>query len=541
MADVTVDRLVVLIEAQTRSFETQIRKLEGDINKSSRRMATAFGVFDRQLSKIGQNVGRVFGIGGLGRGGLIGSMIALGYGVNRAANAMGNLRKEAEEVGIVLDEKIIRSAETFNMSWDAAWKAWKINTLAALNGAFPTLNEYLKAMKGVMRPGSPSAPTQVVNRSAKDDLLKIEHDFTEWEKADLIIEKLTEQFEKLKEASNEAAQGITDNFRDLTFSIVDDISSWEDALLNMLRNIEKQLLDSILFGGGPFAQLFGTQGQGGAPGGLFGGLISQLAGSAAPYTTGFATAGGSRASAAAVASPAGPTAPIIPVSGGPVAGNYGALIQEAAAKYGLDPKVLSALIQAESGFNPNAIGPMTRFGQAQGLTQLLPGTAADLGVTNPLDPRQNIFGGANYLSQQMAKYGDLKTALAAYNWGPGNVDDYGMGKAPTETLEYIAKIFGILGMARGGPVSPGRPYMVGEQGPEMFVPRAPGTIVPGSMGGGGLRVNVINNNGSQVGVSQRQGSSGPELELLIDHRVDARMAKTLPGVYGIGPRRTNRM
>lgn len=537
MADVTVDRLVVLIEAQTRSFETQIRKLEGDINKSSRRMATAFGVFDRQLSKIGQNVGRVFGIGGLGRGGLIGSMIALGYGVNRAANAMGNLRKEAEEVGIVLDEKIIRSAETFNMSWDAAWKAWKINTLAALNGAFPTLNEYLKAMKGVMRPGSPSAPTQVVNRSAKDDLLKIEHDFTEWEKADLIIEKLTEQFEKLKEASNEAAQGITDNFRDLTFSIVDDISSWEDALLNMLRNIEKQLLDSILFGGGPFAQLFGTQGQGGAPGGLFGGLISQLAGSAAPYTTGFATKA-SASSAATVAPAAGVTAPIIPVSGGPVSGNYASIIQEAAAKYNIAPDVLSALIQAESKFNPNAVSPKG----AMGLGQLMPGTAADLGVTNAFDPRQSIFGAANYLSQQMGTFGDLKTALAAYNWGPGNVAEQGMGNLPPETLDYIARIFGILGMARGGPVAPGRPYMVGEQGPELFVPRAPGTIVPGGgMGGGGLRVVVNNNNGSKVGVSERQGPSGPELELFIESVVDRRNAKTLPGIYGVGPKRTNRM
>lgn len=82
--------------------------------------------------------------------------------------------------------------------------------------------------------------------------------------------------------------------------------------------------------------------------------------------------------------------------------------------------------------------------------QLMPGTASGLGVKNPYDPVQNVNGGTQYLSQMISKYGDYQLALAAYNWGPGNLDKaikkYGKSwsaiksHAPKETQNYVSKI-----------------------------------------------------------------------------------------------------
>jgi len=116
---------------------------------------------------------------------------------------------------------------------------------------------------------------------------------------------------------------------------------------------------------------------------------------------------------------------------------YDALINQAAARYGLDPAVLHGLIQQESGFDPNA----TSSAGAVGLTQLMPGTAASLGVSNPLDPAQSIEGGARYLSQMMAQFGgDTSDALAAYNAGAGAVQRYGGVPPFAETQSYVAKV-----------------------------------------------------------------------------------------------------
>jgi len=113
---------------------------------------------------------------------------------------------------------------------------------------------------------------------------------------------------------------------------------------------------------------------------------------------------------------------------------YGAQITAAAKKYGLDPALLAGLVKQESGFNPNAGSPAG----ARGLTQLMPGTAAGLGVTNVLDPAQSLDGGAKYLRQQLDAFGgDVARALAAYNAGPGAVQRYGGVPPYAETQNYV--------------------------------------------------------------------------------------------------------
>lgn len=118
-------------------------------------------------------------------------------------------------------------------------------------------------------------------------------------------------------------------------------------------------------------------------------------------------------------------------------GEYEALINQAAARNGLDPAVLHGLIQQESGFDPNA----TSSAGASGLTQLMPGTASSLGVANPLDPAESIEGGARYLGGLMAQFGgNAEDALAAYNAGPGAVQQYGGVPPYSETQSYVAKV-----------------------------------------------------------------------------------------------------
>ena len=122
-------------------------------------------------------------------------------------------------------------------------------------------------------------------------------------------------------------------------------------------------------------------------------------------------------------------------SGGP--GPYKAEIDAAAAKYGIDPALLRGLIRAESNFDPNAGSPAG----AQGLCQLMPGTAASLGCTNVHDPAQNIDAGARYLKQQLDAFGgDVTKALAAYNAGPGAVQRYGGVPPYAETQAYVRRV-----------------------------------------------------------------------------------------------------
>jgi hypothetical protein len=120
----------------------------------------------------------------------------------------------------------------------------------------------------------------------------------------------------------------------------------------------------------------------------------------------------------------------------PVDQNFEPIIQEAAQRYRVDPRLIRAVIQAESGGNPLAV---SRAG-ARGLMQLMPETAAELGVTNPFDPTQNIMGGTSYLRRLLDRYrGDVKLALAAYNWGMGNLEKRPEAM-PRETKNFIATV-----------------------------------------------------------------------------------------------------
>ena len=150
-----------------------------------------------------------------------------------------------------------------------------------------------------------------------------------------------------------------------------------------------------------------------------------------------ATAPSATASTASVGSPAGAIAGATGVSELPASVPYGAEITAAARRNGLDPALLAGLVKQESGFNANAHSGAG----AQGLTQLMPSTAAGLGVHNPLDPAQSLEGGAKYLAQQLKSFdGDVARALAAYNAGPGAVQRFGGVPPYAETQNYVRAV-----------------------------------------------------------------------------------------------------
>lgn len=128
-----------------------------------------------------------------------------------------------------------------------------------------------------------------------------------------------------------------------------------------------------------------------------------------------------------------------------------ATLAQAAAQYGLDPNFVTAVARRESGLNPNAVSPAG----AKGIMQLMDATAAMLGVSNPFDPVQNINAGVKYLANLLNQFaGDAAKALAAYDWGPGNVgkaiQQWGadwLSHAPQETQAYVQALTGITATA----------------------------------------------------------------------------------------------
>lgn len=115
---------------------------------------------------------------------------------------------------------------------------------------------------------------------------------------------------------------------------------------------------------------------------------------------------------------------------------YIVAMRAAQTRYGIPPDLLVAQAYRESSFNPAAVN---KYSGAQGILQFMPPTAAELGI-NPLDPYQAIDGAGRYMRTLYKALGTWERALAAYNWGIGNVRRKGMAAAPRETREYIASI-----------------------------------------------------------------------------------------------------
>jgi hypothetical protein len=124
---------------------------------------------------------------------------------------------------------------------------------------------------------------------------------------------------------------------------------------------------------------------------------------------------------------------------GTASGKYADVFAAAGRQYNIDPRLLSAIARAESGYNPNA----RSAAGAVGLMQLMPGTARSLGVVNPLDPKQAAYGAARLLEQLLKQFnGNVTLAIAAYNAGPGAVKKYGGIPPYAETKAYVSRVLG---------------------------------------------------------------------------------------------------
>ncbi|AEO99558.1 MULTISPECIES: lytic transglycosylase domain-containing protein [Heyndrickxia] len=167
--------------------------------------------------------------------------------------------------------------------------------------------------------------------------------------------------------------------------------------------------------------------------------LSTLSGKATAAT---AQAGTSAAFSASAQNSASESTQTTAASGsGGIPAKISQAIQQASEKYGVPEKLIQAVIKQESGYRPDAVSAAG----AAGLMQLMPETAASLGVSNVLDPEQNVDAGTKYLKSLLGKYDhNVQLALAAYNAGPGNVDRYGGIPPFKETQKYVSSIMNHL-------------------------------------------------------------------------------------------------
>ena len=217
-------------------------------------------------------------------------------------------------------------------------------------------------------------------------------------------------------------------------------------------------------------------------------LIAQARGVAtAPPAAATAATNGGAAFAGALASataaqlaPPVAAAAVVPGAVAPAVGGpptpYDHLIVAAAQRHGIDPALLKGLIRAESNFDPTVTSPAG----AAGLVQLMPGTAAALGVTDRFDPAQSIDAGARYLRQQLDAFGgDVTLALAAYNAGPGAVRRHGGVPPYAETQAYVQKVQRYAAEYRVAPAP--TPALAAPAAPAYAAPSLPPTTGSGSI------------------------------------------------------------
>ncbi len=150
----------------------------------------------------------------------------------------------------------------------------------------------------------------------------------------------------------------------------------------------------------------------------------------------------------------GPLAAVVPDEIGParaaddvvdVALDLPSLVVEAAQLGGVDPELVKALVQVESAFLPEAVSPKG----AMGLMQLMPATAAELGVSDPFEPAQNVAAGVRHLKGLLTRYdGDVRRALAAYNAGAARVDQHRGIPPYRETRAYVERVLEVYGASR---------------------------------------------------------------------------------------------
>ena len=148
---------------------------------------------------------------------------------------------------------------------------------------------------------------------------------------------------------------------------------------------------------------------------------------------------------------------------------YDNFIEKLAMRDGLDPDLIKAVAMVESSFNPSAVSPKG----AMGLMQLMPATAKQYGVDDPLDPYENLGAGSRHLRHLLNRFdGDVTLALAAYNAGAGAVQRYGGVPRYPETIDYVRKVHAKMD---SGPVP--RRQVVAEEGAIQLKVRADGSVV----------------------------------------------------------------
>jgi hypothetical protein len=148
-----------------------------------------------------------------------------------------------------------------------------------------------------------------------------------------------------------------------------------------------------------------------------------------------------------------------------------ALIRKYSQIYGVDPSLVQAVMRHESGFNAAAVSPKG----AQGLMQLMPGTAALMGVNNPFDPEQNIAGGVGYLRRCLDRFQhNVPLAVAAYNAGPESVAKCGTIPPYQETQTFVTNVMGsYVGSSQGGSNALGTPKQKSKRGPKVSTTDTP--------------------------------------------------------------------